>query len=148
MVGKNHCPGSRRGSTYYAAENTKPHHSWELSPGICNGTSHADQRLCTPGWKRIIQSPLGSHCPAASWTCWNTWHLEWHKQYWKRGEGGCPDLVYLTPSPSPHAWEHCLSRQCVWCAQAGQLPKAVNSCLFSARWARSVSHWYTHRIPY
>ena len=124
MAGKSHCPNSHHGSTCYAVEDTGPHHTWELSPGIRNRTSHPDQRLCTPGWKETMQSPQGSHCPAASWTCWNTLYLEWNTHHWKRGEGGGPGLVYLTPSPSPHAWDCCLPSQHVWCAQPGQFPKA------------------------
>lgn len=50
-------------------------------------------------WGGTTQSLLGSHCPAASWTCWNTLCLEWNIHHWKWGKSRGPGLAHPAPCP-------------------------------------------------
>ena len=92
-----YCPKSLGKLTHYAAEDTKSHHTWkELSTGICNGTSYWNGWITSHSWSmRTTQSPLGSNCPVASWTCWNTLCLGWDRHHWKRQVDDMHQIKFL-----------------------------------------------------
>ena len=111
VEGNSHCPDSHFGSACYAAENTKLHYHWlrcyllEFAMGRPTGMS---ELLHTPRWGRTPQFPLGSHCPAASWTYANILGMEHtplkEGRNWGSWSGiSCPQSIYshLTVLPLP-----------------------------------------------
>lgn len=137
ITGNSHCPNPHHKLTCYAAENTKPHHAWKRSyvseftmghpirMGELLGTSEGVGLGTT-------QSPLESHCPATSWTCWNTLCPEWNIHHEIGVKAGV--LVWHIP-PSDHLLmpESAASpNQYVWYIKSGQVPKAANLHLLKA----------------
>ena len=91
-----------------------------------------------------FQSPLGPHCPAISWTYWNTPYLNGTCTI-ERGEKVGVLLWNIPPPVHLFMPDNAASpEQHVWYAQASQVPKAANLPLLEARWAHSVFHWYDH----
>lgn len=131
----------------YAAENTKPHHTWErccLLESARRYPTGTDESLCIPGCGVTAHSPQGSHCPAASQTCWNLLYLPTILtiERWKK----VGILVRHIPHPV-HLFTPDIAAsfgQYVWYTQLGQVPKAANLPLLKARCECSVFHWYDH----
>lgn len=144
IVRKSHYLSSHRGSMHYAAENTKPHHSWEMSCLLdfamgCPTGVHVTLYLGIWGNTRF---PLGSCCPVQAEPVKCTilgmksaslngdfiprTFLVWH----------IPSPVCLLIRDSAASPGHQ-----VWYIQLGQVSKPSRLFFFKARWAHSASHW-------
>ena len=112
IVRNSHYLSSHRRSMHYAAENAKPHHSWETSCLLdfamgCPTGVHVTLYLVWWG-KYSISTGILLSC--ASWTCkmhypWNEISIsEW---CWFHSKD-IPCLAYPIPSLPPHTWQRCL----------------------------------------
>lgn len=120
VLGNSHCPNSHCGSTCYSAKNTKSHHTQErlcLLEFATKYSTRMSELCCSPVRGGTTQSPRGSHCLVASWTC------EMH--YIQNG-------THTTESSEKAGfWSLSSAQQCslfwpdVWCTQPGQIPIAA-----------------------
>lgn len=124
-------PDSCYGSTCYAAEKNQASSQlgkvsstpfWSLQWGCPSGR---DELLQTPGWGRSSQSPLGPHCPAASWTSGSTLYLEWTTCHWKKGQDGSLDLAYSAHSVYLHVLQCWLSWPTCMVCKSSWIPKGA-----------------------
>lgn len=143
MAANSHCLDSLNGSMRYAAENAKPHYTWErnhlLGFTIGHPTGMVDLPSC-PGKEGLTtEFPLGPHCPLQirSVETHYTWNETSTIKRGKRWEfwSGIPHRHLLMPDSASSPGRH------VWYIQPNQIPKAVNHLLLKAIWIYSNSHW-------
>lgn len=117
--------------------------------GICNGTSCWDGRVTwRPQVGQTTQSPLASHSPSVSCTCWIEAHYTWNGAHTiERGGRRGPSVVDPAPSLSPCAWQCCLH----WpVCMVHTTRSSSGNCLpplLKARYTHSICHRFSHLAP-